>query len=55
MLSERSHAVRRSEADAIAELRDCAGTQFDPAVVDALCAVLGEPVNLPGSAGPSPA
>jgi diguanylate cyclase (GGDEF)-like protein len=54
MLAERSHADRRSEADAITELRYCAGTQFDPAVVEALCAVL-EPVNLPGSAGPSPA
>jgi diguanylate cyclase (GGDEF)-like protein len=54
MLAERSHADRGSEADAITELRYCAGTQFDPAVVEALCAVL-EPVNLPGSAGPSPA
>jgi HD-GYP domain-containing protein (c-di-GMP phosphodiesterase class II) len=26
-----------SEEDAVAELRRCAGRQFDPAVVDAFC------------------
>ena len=43
------HAMRsdslpaaRGHAEAIAELRRCAGTQFDPAVVEALAAELGE-------------
>ena len=31
--SERPYRPRRSEAEAIAELRRCAGTQFDPAVL----------------------
>ena len=30
----------RSRRDALAELRRCAGTQFDPEVIDALCARL---------------
>jgi diguanylate cyclase (GGDEF)-like protein len=55
MLTERSHAGRRTEAEAVAELRRCAGSQFDGAVVEALCAVLAQPLTLPGSAGPSPA
>ncbi len=42
MTSERTYAVPRSEEAAIDELRSCAGTQFDPTVVDALCGVLGE-------------
>jgi diguanylate cyclase (GGDEF)-like protein len=40
MVSPRVYRLRMSEADAIAELRSCAGTQFDPTVVDALCDVL---------------
>jgi putative nucleotidyltransferase with HDIG domain len=35
MRSERSYGSALSEADALAELRRCAGTQFDPAVVAA--------------------
>jgi diguanylate cyclase (GGDEF)-like protein len=35
MLTERVHAGPRSPKDALAELRRCAGTQFDPAVVAA--------------------
>jgi HD-GYP domain-containing protein (c-di-GMP phosphodiesterase class II) len=30
-----------STEDALAELRRCAGTQFDPNVVDAVVAVMG--------------
>ena len=30
-------------AEAVAELRRCSGTQFDPNVVDALLAVVGDP------------
>jgi two-component system cell cycle response regulator len=35
MLSERSYGETLSETDALAELRRCAGTQFDPTVVAA--------------------
>jgi diguanylate cyclase (GGDEF)-like protein len=35
VVSERSYGEVLSEAEALAELRRCAGTQFDPAVVDA--------------------
>jgi diguanylate cyclase (GGDEF)-like protein len=40
MRSERSYGDALSEADALAELRDCAGTQFDPTVVDAFARVI---------------
>jgi diguanylate cyclase (GGDEF)-like protein len=40
MTSERVYDKRRSEQDALAELAECAGTQFDPAVVDAFAAEL---------------
>jgi len=40
MTSDRPYRLAMSEADAMAELRRHAGTQFDPAVVDALMAVL---------------
>ncbi|HEV7461162.1 MAG TPA: diguanylate cyclase [Solirubrobacteraceae bacterium] len=39
MVSKRPYQVARSNEDALAELRRCAGGQFDPAVVDAFCAV----------------
>ena len=32
----------RASSDALAELRRCAGTQFDPAVVEAFCAVMAD-------------
>jgi len=32
------------QEQAVTELRRCAGTQFDPAVVDALCAALRRPM-----------
>jgi two-component system, cell cycle response regulator len=40
MTSDRSSRRAMSRSDALAELRRCAGTQFDPAVVDAFCRVL---------------
>ena len=40
MTTERSYREPVTEADAIAELRLCAGTQFDPIVVEAFCTVI---------------
>jgi two-component system, cell cycle response regulator len=40
MTSERPYREAVTEADAIEELRRCAGTQFDPMVVDAFCRVV---------------
>jgi HD-GYP domain-containing protein (c-di-GMP phosphodiesterase class II) len=39
MISTRPYAAPRTVSEALAELRRCAGTQFDPAVVDALLKV----------------
>jgi putative nucleotidyltransferase with HDIG domain len=36
MVSDRQYRPRQSVAEAIEEMRRCAGTQFDPVVVDAL-------------------
>ena len=41
MISARPYRLARSEAEALDELHRCAGTQFDPVVVDALLGVLG--------------
>jgi HD-GYP domain-containing protein (c-di-GMP phosphodiesterase class II) len=41
MTTDRSYRRALSLEEATAELRKCAGTQFDPRVVDALLAVLG--------------
>jgi HD-GYP domain-containing protein (c-di-GMP phosphodiesterase class II) len=41
MTTDRSYRRGLSREEAAAELRRCAGTQFDPRVVDALVAVLG--------------
>lgn len=40
MTTDRSYRKALSHEDAVAELRRCAGTQFDPQVVDALLAAL---------------
>jgi HD-GYP domain-containing protein (c-di-GMP phosphodiesterase class II) len=42
MLTDRPYRPAMSSAAALAELRRCAGTQFDPQVVDALCALVAE-------------
>jgi HD-GYP domain-containing protein (c-di-GMP phosphodiesterase class II) len=42
MTSARPYQAARSEDDVLDELRRCAGSQFDPVVVDALVAELTE-------------
>jgi HD-GYP domain-containing protein (c-di-GMP phosphodiesterase class II) len=41
MTTDRSYRTRLTDAQAAAELRRCAGTQFDARVIDALLSVLG--------------
>ncbi len=48
MTTERPHAPRRSSGEALAELRACAGRQFDPVVVAALETVLA-PTSKPSA------
>ncbi len=42
MISERPYRAARTPEDAVVELRRCAGTQFDPKIVDAFCEVIEE-------------
>ena len=48
MTTDRSYRAAMTHGAAVAELRRCSGTQFDPAVVDGLVAVAGgrEPARL---------
>ena len=59
MTTDRSYRRALAVADAIAELERCAGTQFDPAVVAALVAVISSPAQpawqLTLAADPAPA
>jgi len=50
MTAGRDYRARMDEESALAELRRHAGSQFDPAVVEALCAELGKAPALRGSA-----
>jgi HD-GYP domain-containing protein (c-di-GMP phosphodiesterase class II) len=43
MTTTRSYRKALPVFEAVAEVRRCAGTQFDPAVADALLAVVGDP------------
>jgi HD-GYP domain-containing protein (c-di-GMP phosphodiesterase class II) len=48
MTSTRAYRGAQSASDAIAELRRCAGTQFDPDVVEAFSALVeGHDIALP--------
>jgi HD-GYP domain-containing protein (c-di-GMP phosphodiesterase class II) len=47
MTSERVYRRRVAPEQAIAELRRCAGTQFDPVIVDAIAEEIGEHTEPP--------
>ncbi|MCL4310564.1 MAG: HD domain-containing protein [Actinomycetota bacterium] len=48
MVDKRSYKAARPHEDAAAELRRCAGTQFDPRVVDALLGLFKRGALIPG-------
>ena len=50
MITTRPYRKALSVADALAELRRCSGTQFDPVVVRALCAEVDESAGIPQAA-----
>jgi HD-GYP domain-containing protein (c-di-GMP phosphodiesterase class II) len=54
MTSDRPYRRAMSHADAAAELRSCAGTQFDPAVVTALLDALAETAAPPAAGDLTP-
>jgi len=45
MISKRSYKSAYPDHEARAELRRCAGTQFDPQIVEAFVSLLDEPDN----------
>jgi HD-GYP domain-containing protein (c-di-GMP phosphodiesterase class II) len=47
MISDRPYAKRKTFDEALAELRRCAGTQFDPAIVEQFEQLLAERAQLP--------
>jgi diguanylate cyclase (GGDEF)-like protein len=47
MISERPNSPSKTTGEALAELRRCAGTQFDPAVVTTFEQIIGERAQLP--------
>jgi two-component system cell cycle response regulator len=55
MTSDRPYAAAMSTGDALAELRRCSGSQFDPHVVDTFHAVMACRSQAPNAAGSTPA
>ena len=51
MTTDRLYSTTRSTDEALAEIKRCSGTQFDPLVVDALALVVGPTVDLPTRRG----
>ncbi len=51
ILATRCYRAARTREEALAELRRCAGSQFDPAVVAAFVAVAGSDLPAPATAG----
>jgi HD-GYP domain-containing protein (c-di-GMP phosphodiesterase class II) len=46
MITERPYSAGMTPEEAERELRDCAGTQFDPVVVEAFCSSRGSIAHL---------
>ena len=49
MVSERPYKAGRSTSEALAELRRCKGTQFDPDVVEAFCTAIEDELAAPAA------
>ena len=47
MISDRPYSKPKTTADALAELRRCAGTQFDPAIVPIFEQIIAERARRP--------
>ena len=47
MTADRPYQARRTLEEACAEIERCAGSQFDPVVVEALLSVIGTPASAP--------
>jgi HD-GYP domain-containing protein (c-di-GMP phosphodiesterase class II) len=50
MTSDRPYRRALSHDEAVAEVERCAGTQFDPELVEVFVELFGEPQELPAAA-----